>query len=252
MQKLSDNDIAIKFEDVTKRYMVNNIFSQGIKGLILNIFRPSYYKNSEYEALHNVNLEIKKGEFFGLIGRNGAGKSTTLGMIAQVLYPSKGKISVNGRVAPLLELGAGFHDDLTGRENIMVNGVLLGLTKEQIAEKVEEIIDFSELHEFIDAPMRTYSSGMYMRLGFSVAIHTEPDILLVDEVLAVGDAEFQKKCIAKMKEFKEQGITIVFVSHALGVAEELCDRVAYFADHTLQGVGTPKEMFEIYQGNSNE
>ena len=246
------NDIAIKFDNVAKKYMVSNIFSQGIKGLILNLIHPGYFKRDEYEALHDVNFEIKKGEFFGLIGKNGAGKSTTLGMIAQVIYPTDGKVIVNGRVAPLLELGAGFHDDLTGRENIIVNGVLLGLTKKEISQKVDEIIDFSGLGDFIDAPMRTYSSGMYMRLGFSVAVHTNPDILLVDEVLAVGDAEFQKKCMDKMKEFKANGVTIVFVSHVLGAAEELCDRVAYLADHTVAGVGSPKEMFALYQGNSNE
>ena len=171
-------------------------------------------------------------------------------MIAQVISPTTGSVEVNGRVAPLLELGAGFHDDLTGRENIIVNGVLLGLTKAEIAAKVDDIIEFSGLGDFIDAPMRTYSSGMYMRLGFSVAIHTNPDILLVDEVLAVGDAEFQEKCMDKMKSFKKNGVTIVFVSHALGTAEALCDRVAYLANHTVVGIGNPKEMFELYQGQS--
>lgn len=245
-----DENTSIRFKNVAKRYMVNNMFSQGIKGYILHAFCPDYYRCKEYEALHDVSFEIKKGEFFGLIGKNGAGKSTILGMIAQVISPTEGSVEVNGRVAPLLELGAGFHDDLTGRENIIVNGVLLGLTKSEIAAKVDDIIEFSGLGDFIDAPMRTYSSGMYMRLGFSVAIHTNPDILLVDEVLAVGDAEFQEKCMAKMKSFKENGVTIVFVSHVLGTAEALCDRVAYLANHTVVGIGNPKEMFELYQGQS--
>lgn len=244
--------MAIRFTDVKKRYMVSNMFEQGIKGFILNLFRPGYFKKREYEALHDVNFEIKKGEFFGLIGKNGAGKSTTLGMVAQVIYPTEGKVEVFGRVAPLLELGAGFHDDLTGRENVIINGVLLGLTKSQVMDRMDDIIEFSGLVEFIDSPMRTYSTGMYMRLGFSVAIHTNLDILLVDEVLAVGDDEFQKKCIKKMKEFKKQGVTIVFVSHALNVAEEMCDRMAYLANGTVVGVGTPKEIVALYRGNEND
>lgn len=241
-------DVAIKFKGVSKKYFVSNIFDKGIKGFILNMFRPNYIKKSEYEALKNINIEIKKGEFFGLIGKNGAGKSTTLGLIAKVLYPTNGEIEINGRVAPLLELGAGFHDDLTGRENIIVNGVLLGLTRKQVMAKMSEIIDFSGLGEFIDEPMRTYSSGMYMRLGFSVAVNIEPDILLVDEVLAVGDEEFQKKCMDKMQEFKEKGVTIVFVSHALDVAEKVCDRIAYLKRGAIAGVGTPGEMIELYRG----
>ena len=241
-------DVAIKFSGVSKKYFVSNIFDKGIKGFILNMFRPNYVKKSEYEALANINVEIKKGEFFGLIGQNGAGKSTTLGLIAKVLYPTTGKIEINGRVAPLLELGAGFHDDLTGRENIVVNGVLLGLTKKQVMAKMEEIIEFSGLGKFIDEPMRTYSSGMYMRLGFSVAVNIEPDILLVDEVLAVGDEEFQKKCMDKMQEFKQKGVTIVFVSHALDVAEKVCDRIAYLKQGTVVCVGKPHETIELYRG----
>ncbi|MDQ0205187.1 ABC transporter ATP-binding protein [Pectinatus haikarae] len=240
------DDIAIEFVNVTKKYIINNAFQQGIKGFILNMLKPSYHRSNIYTAITDMNFCVKKGESFGLIGKNGAGKSTTLGLIARVLYPTVGKITVNGRVAPLLELGAGFHTDLTGRENAMINGVLLGLTIDEVKEKMDKIINFSGLGHFIDLPVRTYSTGMLVRLGFSVAINTNPDILLVDEVLAVGDAEFQEKCINAMQNFKKQGVTIVFVSHALKAAEIICDRIAYIDNHKIIGIGTPHEMMEIY------
>ncbi|WP_432718338.1 ABC transporter ATP-binding protein [Pectinatus frisingensis] len=244
---MSDYTTAIEFKNVSKKYIISNVFQQGIKGLLLNIFRPSYKHTAiTYTALENINFKIKKGESFGLIGKNGAGKSTTLGLIAKVLYPTDGIIEVNGRVAPLLELGAGFHNDLTGRENVMVNGVLLGLTIQQVYEKMDDIIEFSGLQNFIDLPMRTYSTGMFVRLGFSIAINTDPDILLVDEVLAVGDVDFQEKCIDVMKNFKKKGVTIVFVSHEIKAAEIICDRVAYIDNHTIAGIGTPSEMMDRY------
>ena len=163
--------------------------------------------------MENIDLEISSGETVGIIGNNGAGKSTILGLFAGVLKPTSGQISIKGRLAPLLELGAGFHPELSGLENIILNGVLLGMLKEEVEEKTDLIIAFSELEEFMDQPIRTYSSGMLARLGFSVAVHSDPDILLVDEVLAVGDQDFQKKCIEKMLGFKKNGKTIVFVSH---------------------------------------
>lgn len=246
MLKLSKTNIAINFENVTKKYTISNVFKEGIKGFIINMFKPSYHRSTEYTALIDMNFSIKKGESFGFIGKNGAGKSTTLGLIAGVLYPTTGKITVHGRVAPLLELGAGFHTDLTGRENTMINGVLLGLTIDEVQQKMDKIIDFSGLKEFIDLPVRTYSTGMLIRLGFSIAINTNPEILLVDEVLSVGDSEFQAKCLEVMEHFKQIGVTIVFVSHALKEAEKICDRIAYIDDHKIVKIGTPKEIINLY------
>ena len=244
------SEYAIEFIDVKKEYTITNMYSQGVKGLFVNFFRKNYLKTNKHIVINNLNLKIKKGEFVGFIGKNGAGKSTTLGLMAKVLYPTSGKVKINGRVAPLLELGAGFHNDLTGRENIMVNGVLLGLTRKEVKNKMDEIIEFSGLENFIDEPMRTYSSGMYMRLGFSVAVNIDPDILLVDEVLAVGDENFQKKCLEKMKEFKEKGITIIFVTHSLNIAETVCDRIAYIENGQLVKIGNPKDIIDLYRGNS--
>lgn len=184
-------------------------------------------------ALQDINLDIKKGETVGIIGPNGAGKSTLLKLMAGVTKPTKGEIKINGDIAPLIELGAGFHPELTGRENITLNGVILGMSKEQVAEKFKEIVDFAELWEFIDQPIKHYSSGMYLRLAFSVAVHTKPDILLIDEILAVGDASFQAKCFAKMEEFKKEGVTIILVSHALGQIQEFCSRAVYLDEHEI-------------------
>lgn len=176
-------------------------------------------------ALNNVSFSIKNGEAVGIIGRNGAGKSTLLKLIAKVSEPTSGLIDIKGKVAPLIELGAGFHPELTGRENIFLNGVILGLKEKDIEKKFNEIVGFSEIKDFIDIPIKHYSSGMYMRLAFSVAIFTEPEILLVDEIFAVGDSEFQKKCIAKMKEFKQKKVTIILVTHDTNLVKSFCSRV---------------------------
>lgn len=244
------SEYAIEFINVKKEYIITNMYSQGLKGLFVNLFKKNYMKSNKHIVIDNFNLKIKKGEFVGFIGKNGAGKSTTLGLMAKVLYPTSGLVKVNGRIAPLLELGAGFHNDLTGRENIMVNGVLLGLTRKEVKKKMNDIINFSGLGDFIDEPMRTYSSGMYMRLGFSVAVNIDPDILLVDEVLAVGDEDFQKKCLNKMEEFKKEGKTIVFVTHSLNIAEKICDKIAYIDNGKLVKFGDPKEVISIYRGNN--
>lgn len=241
---------VISFQNITKQYPVTNIFDQGLKGYLLNIHKNLFAPSKTYQALSGISLDINQGEFFGLIGRNGAGKSTTLGLIAKVIHPTQGEMTVKGRVAPLLELGAGFHHDLTGRENIIINGILLGLTRRQIENKIDDIIEFSGLIDFIDKPMRTYSTGMYMRLGFSVAVNIDPEILLVDEVLAVGDEQFQQKCLTKMKEFKENGTTIVFVSHDLTTAEKVCDRIAFLEKGKLIMVGSPAEVIKCYRENS--
>lgn len=219
---------VIKCSNVSKNFIMYHHFTGGIKNFIFNM--PSAIRSmraTRRTVLEDISFEIAVGETVGIIGKNGAGKSTILGLLAGVLLPSNGKVSVNGRVAPLLELGAGFHSLLSGRENIVLNGTLLGMLRDEVNDKLEKIINFAELEEFIDQPIRTYSSGMLARLGFSVAVNCDPDILLVDEVLAVGDDSFQKKCIKKMRWFKDQGKTIVIVSHDIREIKQVCDRVIW-------------------------
>jgi len=240
-------EVVIRVENVTKSYPVYHHLTAGFKNFLFHL--PSTIKairNSKFEALKDVSFEVYKGETVGVIGKNGAGKSTLLGLIAGVLKPDRGKVITKGRISPLLELGAGFHPDLTGRENIMLNGVLLGMTRKEILKKIDEIIRFSELEEFIDQPIRTYSSGMIARLGFSVIAHLEPDILLIDEILAVGDIDFQKKCIDKILTFKKNSVTILFVSHNLEQVQELCDRVIWIDNHRIKMSGEPEEVIKAY------
>ena len=201
-------------------------------------------------ALHDVDLAINRGEVFGLIGKNGAGKSTLLKVVSRVLRPTKGRIVLYGKVSPLLELGAGFHPELTGRENVFLNGSLLGYSKKQMDECFDQIVDFAELRQFIDAPIRTYSSGMYARLGFAVATAYVPDVLLVDEVLSVGDEEFQKKCFARINEFRAKGSTIIFVSHSMAQIENMCQRAAWLNKGNLELIGDPATVIEAYRGLS--
>lgn len=238
---------VIKFEGVYKHYPYYHHIVGGLKNFLFHF--PTYIKqinDLKFQALEDISFTINKGESVGIIGRNGSGKSTTLGMIAGVLRPNKGKVTVDGRVSPLLELGGGFHPELTGYENIKMNGVLLGLTRKEVSEKIDEIVEFSELGEFIHHPIRTYSSGMYARLGFSVVAHLNPEILLIDEILAVGDSGFQHKCMEKMKEFRSQGVTIVLVTHSPADVELLCDRVIWIKDHKLAGDGPTKEILPLY------
>ena len=238
--------IRVKFENVTKYYTLLN--TGGIKNFILNFFKEyKKIKSNRFLALENISFEVKDKDVVGIIGKNGAGKSTTLGLIAGVLKPTTGRVEVNGRIAPLLELGAGFHPDLTGRENIILNGILLGMTKKEILSKLDSIIEFSELEEFIDQPIRIYSSGMMSRLGFSVAVHVDPEILLIDEVLSVGDFKFQEKSKNKIYEFKERGKTIIFVSHDIGMVKELCDKVILIHEHKLLYQGDVKKGVELYE-----
>jgi len=240
--------IAVRFENVHKSFIVNEGGLYGFKELILNL--PQHLKflrtRNTFAALNDITFDIKKGEAFGIIGRNGSGKSTTLGLIAGVLKANAGSIQVNQRVSPLLELGAGFHPELSGEMNIFLNGILLGMTKKQVTKQLDAIIDFAELADFICYPLRTYSSGMIARLGFSVAVHLEPELLLIDEVLAVGDEHFQKKCMKKMGEFHSQGITMVFVSHNLDAVEKICDRAALLDSGYLVRVGRTSEVIAEY------
>ena len=228
-------------------YPVYHHLTRGIKPFILNFPRSLFdFKNERFEALRNISFTIKKGEKLGIVGRNGAGKSTTLGLIAGVLRPSQGSIFVNGRISPFLELGAGFHPELTGRENIEMNGVLMGLKLCQVYEKMDRIIEFSELGNFINQPIRVYSSGMLTRLGFSVIAHLDPDILLIDEVLAVGDIGFRKKSMDRMLEFRNSLVTIVFVSHSIEDVKQICDRVIWIDKHEIRMQGEPDEVLPAY------
>ncbi|GAB6072781.1 hypothetical protein JCM14244_11580 [Venenivibrio stagnispumantis] len=238
--------IRIEFKNVYKYYTLLN--TGGIKNFILHFFKHvKDIRKNKVLALEDISFTVKDKEVVGIIGKNGAGKSTILGLIAGVLAPTKGNIFVNGKVAPLLELGAGFHPDLTGRENIILNGILLGMTRKEILDKLNSIIEFSELGEFIDEPIRIYSSGMLSRLGFSVAVHVDPDILLIDEVLSVGDHRFQEKSKNKIYEFKQKGKTIVFVSHDIGTIKELCTKVILINNHKLIYEGDVEKGVEIYE-----
>jgi ABC-type polysaccharide/polyol phosphate transport system ATPase subunit len=204
-------------------------------------------RHRDFWALRDVNLTIFSGETVGLIGHNGAGKSTLLKLIARVLRPTTGRVVVRGRVAPLLEFGAGFHSELTGRENVYLNGALLGFSNQEMEEKFERIVDFAELWDFIDAPLRTYSSGMSARLGFAVATDVKPDILIIDEVLSVGDEAFQRKSAARMQEFRDQGATIILVSHNMAIIEQICHRAVWLDHGRLMEAGEVKEIIKAYR-----
>lgn len=239
---------VLTLQNVTKVFRTYHRYHAGLKSLVLN---PRLIKHRSdrdiFLAIDRVSFAVFKGETFGILGRNGAGKSTLLALIAGVLPPTTGTISVKGRISPLLDLGVGFTPELTGIENIIINGVLLGLRRKEIEVKMPHIIDFSGLRPFIDQPLKTYSSGMQMRLGFAIAIHAQPDILLVDEVLAVGDAEFQEKCLDRIAELRRQGVTIVFVSHDLHTLETICDRAAWIDKGRIILLGSPKEVVARYR-----
>jgi lipopolysaccharide transport system ATP-binding protein len=255
-----DNIIEIK--NIGKKYNINR--PQGgyvaLRDVLTNIFRnPFGYtkvktkqvmgigKKEDFWALKNINFNIKKGEIVGIIGSNGAGKSTLLKILSQITPPSTGEITIDGRVGSLLEVGTGFHPELTGRENIILNGAILGMTKKEVVKKFDEIVEFAGINKFIDTPVKYYSSGMYVRLAFSVAAHMEPEILIVDEVLAVGDSEFQKKCLGKMDEItKKFGRTILFVSHNMSAIEKLCSRCILLKDGQVIKDGSAKMVVDYY------
>lgn len=235
---------VISFEKVNKYFFFQH--QKTVKELVQALFKRQ--KTLErIHALRDLSFEIKNGETVGIIGKNGAGKSTLLKLIAGVSSPTSGIVQVNRKVAPLIELGAGFHPELDGRENIYLNGVILGLKESYIKKKFNEIVAFAEVEEFIDTPLKYYSSGMYMRLAFAVAVFTNPQILLVDEILAVGDEGFQKKCLDKMNEFKKNGTTIVYVSHAMNTVGEFCDRVIYLEHGKVKFDGKAKEGVGLYK-----
>jgi len=237
----------VRLDHVSKRFIVHHERPRSLKELMVQAFRRRDSSREELWALRDVGFEVEAGETLGIIGPNGSGKSTILKLIARILEPTTGEVSVNARVSALLELGAGFHPDLTGRENIYLNGSILGLSRREIAEKFDAIVDFSELARFIDMPVKHYSSGMYVRLGFAVAINVEADILLVDEVLAVGDEAFRPKCWNKIMEHKSRGRTILFVSHALDTVETLCDRALLLHGGRVVADGDPRDVIYEYR-----
>jgi len=240
--------IAVRFEHVFKSYPIYSQLLRGLKTSLLKApetFRG--FRKHRFTALNDVSFEVARGECVGFIGSNGSGKSTTLSLMAGVLRAQAGKVEVRGRVCPLLELGAGFHLELTGRENILLNGILLGLTRREVLARLDQIVAFSELESFLDQPIRTYSSGMLARLGFSVAAHLDPEIFLIDEILAVGDLRFQEKCREKLDTFKKQGVTIVLVSHSIKEVGAFCDRVIWLQNGRVVGDGDPGEVVSRYK-----
>ena len=238
-----ENNYSIEIQDVYKTF---NVYLDKANSLKEKLLFWQRNKKEVREVLKGINLNIKKGDAVALIGVNGSGKSTLLKLMTKIIYPNKGKIITHGKLTSLLELGAGFHPDFSGRENIYFNASIFGLNKKQIDERIEQIIEFSELEKYIDNPVRTYSSGMFMRLAFAVAINVDADILLVDEILSVGDQHFQEKCLNKMKELKTEGKTMVFVTHNLESAKELCDRTVWLHQGVIRMDGATDEVIEEY------
>ena len=234
---------AIEVRDITKSFKVYMDRSNNVKDFLIHKNRR---RNEVRDVLKGISFDVKKGEAVGLIGRNGCGKSTTLKLLTRIMYPDSGSIEMRGRVTSLIELGAGFHPDMSGRENIYINASIFGLSKKEIDRRLDGIIDFSELGNFINVPVRTYSSGMYMRLAFSVAISVDADILLVDEILSVGDAAFQSKCMAKINEIKAAGTTIVLVTHSMSQVTEVCDRAIWLNDGLIAAEGPCREVAGRY------
>jgi ABC-type polysaccharide/polyol phosphate transport system ATPase subunit len=231
---------------VYRRYSRRRQFSTLKSALLSRSLIGNLRPDETFPAVRNVTFSVPKGRTLGVIGRNGSGKSTLLKLVAGITKPSSGTVDVQGRISALIELGAGFHPEISGRENVFINGIMLGLTKREVTRRFDEIVDFAEMKEFIDAPVKTYSSGMYMRLGFAVAIHVDPDVLLVDEVLAVGDEGFTHKCLDKFAEFKRRGKTILLVTHSLGLVERFCDEALWMDSGEMKGIGDPKRVVGAY------
>ena len=242
--KGNEEDIAIKVDHVYKSFNIYYDRANTLKERMLFFARNK--RREKREVLKDINLDIKKGETVALIGVNGSGKSTLLKLMTQIIFPNKGTIETKGKLTSLLELGAGFHPDFSGRENIYFNSSIFGLTRKEIDARLDQIIEFSELQDFIDNPVRTYSSGMYMRLAFSVAINVDADILLIDEILSVGDQHFQEKCFNKMRELKKEGKTMVFVTHSMESVKNLCDRAVWLSNGVVRMDGNTTEVVDEY------
>lgn len=237
-------EIAISVQNVSKTFRTPHERLSSLKQNAVHLFSPKNY--TEFKAVNNVSFEVQKGEFFGIVGRNGCGKSTLLKMLAGIYVPSSGHIKINGNLSPFIELGVGFNPELTARENVFLNGSILGLTRKQVEEKFESIIQFAELEDFVDQKLKNYSSGMQVRLAFSIAIQAQADILLIDEVLAVGDASFQKKCFDVFRRLKAEGRTIVFVTHDMASVRDFCDRVLVMKDGSELALVGPDQAGDIY------
>ncbi len=244
-------DTVIRLEEVSVRYRALQERLGTFKEYAIRRLQRRV-RFADFFALNAVSLDVRRCEVFGIIGRNGAGKSTLLKVVSRVLTPTRGRVQLWGRVAPLLELGAGFHPELTGRENILLNGTLLGHSSREVADRMDAIIEFSELGEFIDAPLRTYSSGMWARLGFAVATAWRPDILLLDEVLAVGDEAFQRKCFARMASFRSSGTTTLYVTHDMNGILALCDQAAWLEHGTVRSVGPAAQVVADYRASQTQ
>ncbi len=240
------SEVAIKITNLSKRYRIGAQKDSSLRASLSNLFKSKNSKKNDFWALKGLNFEIKKGDIVGIIGKNGAGKSTLLKILSQITAPTTGRIEINGRVASLLEVGTGFHPELTGRENIYLNGTILGMSRKEVKEKFDEIVKFSGVEQFIDTPVKHYSSGMYVRLAFAVAAHLEPEILIIDEVLAVGDADFQKKCLGKMKDVAGEGRTVLFVSHNMAAVKELCTKGVFIQNGQLKYIGNVEKTLEKY------
>lgn len=264
------NNTVIKVENLSKRYIIRHqskerytalrdVITKSITNISRKHFPPfrsdnSFFKDQTHEefwALKNISFEVKQGDRIGIIGRNGAGKSTLLKLLSRITEPSSGRFEITGRVASLLEVGTGFHPELTGRENIFLNGAILGMSRAEIKKNFDEIVDFAEIEKFLDTPVKRYSSGMYVRLAFAVAAHIEPDILIVDEVLAVGDAQFQKKCLGKMNSVAEEGRTVLFVSHNMSIIQALCSKCLVIKNGKLAALKPSAEAVQIYIENTS-
>jgi lipopolysaccharide transport system ATP-binding protein len=237
------SDVAVHVDHVSKSFRMYHERNQTIKAAVM---RGRTSVHEDFWALKDVTFDVPAGSTFGLIGSNGSGKSTLLKCLANIYYPNKGAITHNGKLAAMLEVGSGFHTELSGRDNIFLNGSILGMTKKEITRKFDEIVDFSGVEQFIDQPVKNYSSGMYVRLGFAIAINVDPDILVVDEVLAVGDADFQAKCFAKFRDFKAAGKTVILVSHSMDTVQSMCDHAAWLNKGDLVKVGEAKETIDAY------
>jgi len=243
------SDIAVHVDHVTKSFRMYHERNQSLKSTVM---RRKTSVHEDFLALKDVTFDVPSGSTFGLIGSNGSGKSTLLKCLANIYYPNQGSITHNGKLAAMLEVGSGFHAELSGRENVFLNGSILGMSRKEITRKFEEIVDFSGVEQFIDQPVKNYSSGMYVRLGFAIAINVQPDILVVDEVLAVGDQEFQEKCYSKFNDLKHSGKTVILVSHSMDVVDSMCDRVAWLSHGMLQEVGEASTTIASYLDSLHE
>lgn len=247
-----EKDFAIKVSGLSKRYSIGVKKYDSFRTSIPSLFKYTGSSSEDFWALKDLSFQLNKGDVVGVVGRNGAGKSTLLKVLSQITRPTKGKVEITGRIASLLEVGTGFHPELTGRENIFLNGTILGMSRKEVKAKFDEIVEFSGIQKFIDTPVKHYSSGMYVRLAFAVAAHLEPEILIIDEVLAVGDAEFQEKCLGKMKDVSSQGRTVLFVSHNMAAVQSLCKTGIFLQNGELKAHGPIEQIIDSYLASKSD